>query len=121
MMRNIRIGAVFPQKEIGSDPFLIKNFTQEVTRTASQVSINWVRQQQPRAMIIPILGERNPEQLEDNMACLEWELNEEHLQKLDKAIQSSYDIPLDWLSGAGNVIYGKTLEKIDTHKPFPLR
>ncbi len=93
----------------------------EVERTPSQVAINWVRQQQEWAQIVPILGARTLPQLEDNMACLEWELSGEHLQRLDEASKIVYDFPLGWLAGAKPYIYGKTFEKIDSHRALPLR
>ncbi len=92
----------------------------EVERSPSQVAINWVRQQQPRALIVPILGARTAAQLEDSMACLEWTLSEEQLNKLDEASKIDYGFPLVWLDGATPYIFGATLNQIDTHRNFPL-
>jgi aryl-alcohol dehydrogenase-like predicted oxidoreductase len=92
----------------------------EVDHSASQVAINWVRHQQPRALIIPILGARTLVQLEDNLGSLDWELSDEHLAQLDQASKIDYGFPLGWLSGAAPYVYGATLEKIDTHRSFPL-
>jgi aryl-alcohol dehydrogenase-like predicted oxidoreductase len=92
----------------------------EIGHPPSQVAINWVRQQGRWAQLIPILGARTLTQLKDNLACLEWELADEHLKRLDEASKIVYDFPLGWLAGARPNIYGKTLEKIDTHRDFPL-
>jgi aryl-alcohol dehydrogenase-like predicted oxidoreductase len=99
----------------------VETVAKEAGRTPSQVAINWVRQQQERALIIPILGARTREQVEDNLACLEWELSSEQLKRLDEASKISYDFPLGWLEGAREYVYGKTFEKIDPHneRRFP--
>ncbi len=99
---------------------VVQGVASEVGRSTAQVAINWVRQQQHRALIIPILGARNVAQLEDNMACLEWELSEEHLNRLEEASKIEYGFPLGWLSGATPYIFGSTLNQIDTHRDFPV-
>ena len=53
----------------------VKKVAEEAGRPMSQVAINWVRQQQHKAQMIPILGARNLAQLEDNLAVLEWALS----------------------------------------------
>lgn len=93
----------------------------EVDRPNSQVAINWVRQQQHWALIIPILGARTLDQLKDNLACLEWQLAEEQLQRLNEASKIDYGFPLGWLAGAHPYIYGKTLEMIDSHRNFQIQ
>ena len=40
---------------------------------------------------------------------------EEQLGRLDQASKIDYDFPLGWLEGAGEYIYGQTLEQIDPH------
>ena len=49
--------------------------TEEINRTPSQVAINWVRQQQLKAQIIPNLGARTIDQLKDNMSVLDFDLS----------------------------------------------
>jgi aryl-alcohol dehydrogenase-like predicted oxidoreductase len=101
---------------------VVQAVAEETGRTASQVAINWVRQQQERAQIIPILGVRTLAQLKDNLACLEWQLTREQLQRLAEASKISLDFPLGWLEGAREYIYGKTFEQIDPHneRRFPV-
>lgn len=86
----------------------------------SQVAINWVRQQQQRAQIIPILGTRTMEQLEDNLAVLEWELTPTHLAQLDEVSQIEHGFPRDFVEGAARqFIFGKTFDLIDnTHRTY---
>lgn len=100
----------------------IQQVADEVGRTPSQVAINWVRQQQRRAQIIPILGARTLAQLEDNLAALEWELSAEQLEQLDEVSKIEYGFPRDFLEGgAKTYIFGKTFEMIDNHRGNPAR
>jgi aryl-alcohol dehydrogenase-like predicted oxidoreductase len=57
----------------------------EVGQTPAQVAINWVRQQQDRSQIIPIIGARTLAQLKDNLACLAFELSQAQLDQLSQA------------------------------------
>ena len=99
----------------------IQAVAREAERTPAQVAINWVRQQQSQAQIIPILGARTVEQLEDNLACLEWELSPDHLERLSDASKITLDFPLAWLNGAKENVYGQTFDLIDQHpvRRFP--
>ncbi len=55
----------------------------EIGHTASQVAINWVRQQSPQ--IIPILGARRESQVVDNLGVLDFSLDAAQLQRLAEA------------------------------------
>ena len=89
---------------------------QETGRSMAQVAINWARQQQHRALIIPILGARTPEQLQDNLAVLEWELDDGQLSRLDEASKIPLGFPHNFLEG-NPYVFGATYEKIDNHHP----
>lgn len=99
----------------------VQTVAQESGRSVSQTAINWVRQQQERAQIIPILGARSLAQLQDNLACLEWQLSSEQLRRLSDASKITHDFPLDWLEGAREYVYGKTFDQVDPHneRRFP--
>ncbi len=56
---------------------------EEMGCTPSQVAINWVCQQ--GGNIIPLIGTRSLEQLQDNLAALEHPLGAEQLARLDAA------------------------------------
>ncbi|MEO0561365.1 MAG: aldo/keto reductase [Chloroflexota bacterium] len=94
----------------------------EVERPASQVAINWVRQQQNKAQIIPIIGVRKMTQLDDNLAALEWELTDEQLTRLDKVSAIDLGFPQSFIT-ANPFIYGDTYDTIDDHRgqlPVPV-
>lgn len=52
----------------------------ELGRPASQVALNWVRQQPGNPL--PILGARSAAQLRDNLGCLDFQLSDAHLAEL---------------------------------------
>jgi len=55
--------------------------------TLSQLSLAWVMR---NSSVIPIVGLRNAEQLEDNMGALNVELNEHDLKRIDEIAPSPY-------------------------------
>jgi aryl-alcohol dehydrogenase-like predicted oxidoreductase len=88
----------------------------EIGRSPSQVAINWVRQQP--GVLIPMLGATKPSQLEDNLAALEFELNEAQLARLDAVSAIDLGFPHDFLASdeIRNLVYGGTFEQIDNHR-----
>jgi aryl-alcohol dehydrogenase-like predicted oxidoreductase len=93
----------------------VKKVSKEVGRPMSQVAINWVRQQQNKAQMIPILGARNAEQLQDNLSVLEWQLSDEQLKRLDEASAIDLGFPHGFLEG-NHYIFGATFDQIDNHR-----
>jgi aryl-alcohol dehydrogenase-like predicted oxidoreductase len=90
----------------------VKKIAEETGRSMAQVAINWARQQQHRAAIIPILGARSAAQLEDNLAVLEWQLSADQLERLDAVSQLELGFPHGFLDG-NRYIFGATFDKID--------
>jgi aryl-alcohol dehydrogenase-like predicted oxidoreductase len=92
----------------------------DLDRSPAQVAINWVRQQQQRAQIIPIVGARTASHLRDNLACLEFELAEEHLRRLDALTAIKPGFPHDFLASdhVRGLIFGETFALIDNHHRF---
>lgn len=85
---------------------------EETDKPPAQVAINWVRQQQHRAQIIPILGARTIPQMQDNLDCLSWELTQEQLDRLDKA--SDFELGFPWSFSYNNpFVYGNTRDSLD--------
>lgn len=92
----------------------VVKIAQKVGRSPSQVAINWVRQQQQRAQIIPILGARSLAQLQDNMAALEWTLTQAQLDRLTKVSAIKLGFPHDFLPRS-RFVFGNTYDLIDNH------
>ncbi|MDY6911912.1 MAG: aldo/keto reductase [Chloroflexota bacterium] len=83
----------------------------EIGCTPAQVAINWVRQQNER--IIPIIGSRTLEQLEDNLKCLEFELGTEQFDRLDESSKPELGFPHEFLKMVQPMITGsKQIRKI---------
>jgi len=66
----------------------VTKIAQEVGKTPSQVSLNWVMQ---RPSMIPILGARNLQQLQDNLEALQFTLSAEHMNRLN--VVSAPELP----------------------------
>jgi aryl-alcohol dehydrogenase-like predicted oxidoreductase len=93
----------------------------EIGRTASQVAINWVRQQPSRTPIIPILGARAERQLREDLGCLDFELSANHLSRLNAANHLNPGFPHDFLASdhVHGLIHGQTYPLIDDHRRNP--
>jgi aryl-alcohol dehydrogenase-like predicted oxidoreductase len=91
----------------------VVGLAEEIGRSPAQVAINWVRQQ--RGTIIPIIGTRTETQLKDNLGCLDFELTQEHLDRLSEASPIDLGFPRSFLE-SGHVrelIFGETHDLID--------
>ena len=73
-----------------------------------------MRAQQHRAAIVPILGARTRDQLENNLAALDFDLRPDELDRLDAVSRIELGFPHDF--GAARLAYGDTRELIDDHR-----
>jgi aryl-alcohol dehydrogenase-like predicted oxidoreductase len=82
----------------------------------SQVALSWVRQQP--GVIIPILGAKKLSQLKDNLGCLEVELSQNDLARLERVSKIEMGFPHDFLSSPAiqDIVYGGTHDQIDNHR-----
>src|SRR5262249_48930421 len=85
----------------------------EVERSPSQVALRWLLQR-PLACI-PIIGGRKLSQIEDNLRCVDFTLNDRHIQRLDEASHIELGFPHDFLKGptVRDFAFGGWLAKID--------
>jgi aryl-alcohol dehydrogenase-like predicted oxidoreductase len=81
----------------------------------AQVAIAWVRAQQRRAAIVPIVGSRRREQIEDSLGAVEVELTSEELDRLDDAGAIELGFPHDF--PGRTMAYGDTYTRIDSDRP----
>ncbi|TQM02261.1 aldo/keto reductase [Pseudonocardia kunmingensis] len=79
--------------------------------SAVQVAIGWVRAQQRRASIVPIIGARTAAQLSGGLAALDLELTGDELERLDKVSATPPGFPHDFVGR--HLAYGDTLDLID--------
>ncbi|HEX2127020.1 MAG TPA: aldo/keto reductase, partial [Thermoleophilaceae bacterium] len=64
--------------------------------TPSQAALAWLRSRAPAA-VIPILGARTADQLAESLGCLDVELSDDHLARLDEASAVEMGFPHDFL------------------------
>jgi aryl-alcohol dehydrogenase-like predicted oxidoreductase len=99
----------------------VKAIADETGCSRSQVALNWVRQQQDRAVMIPIIGARTAVQLQDNLGCLDWTLSPEQVQRLSDVSRIDYGFSRDMVEKElGQYVYGKTFDLIDNHRGYPV-
>jgi aryl-alcohol dehydrogenase-like predicted oxidoreductase len=62
---------------------------EETGRTPAQVALRWLLQQP--VVTAPIIGARTPDQLEDNLGAIGWELSDQHMERLTSVSQEFAD------------------------------
>jgi aryl-alcohol dehydrogenase-like predicted oxidoreductase len=87
-----------------------------IGKTPAQVALNWLCRQP--GVVIPILGARRLSQLKDNLACVEFTLDKEHLNKLNEVSRIELGFPHDFFANekVQNFAYGGMRELIDNHR-----
>jgi aryl-alcohol dehydrogenase-like predicted oxidoreductase len=98
----------------------VSKISKEIGRSPAQVALNWIRRQMlPRqSKIIPIIGSRRESQIKDNLACLDYELSNELIQRLNEISKIELGFPHDFLNSEmiKEIIYGGTYSSIHDHR-----
>ena len=92
----------------------------EIERSPAQVALRWLLQRS--VPCIPIIGGRKRSQIEDNLRCLEFTLNEQQVKRLDQASHVDLGFPHDFLRSptVRDFAFGGWLGKIDNpNDPAP--
>jgi aryl-alcohol dehydrogenase-like predicted oxidoreductase len=88
--------------------------------TSAQVATAWVRQRGQQ--LIPIVGVRTLEQLQDLLGSLDVDLPAEHRARLDEATRIELGFPYDLLRGPqGQMLYGDLEPQIELPVAAPYR
>ncbi|MDX1707797.1 MAG: aldo/keto reductase, partial [Desulfobacterales bacterium] len=89
-----------------------------IGKTAAQVALNWLRQQP--GVMIPIIGARRLSQLKDNLACLEFTLEKEHMRRLTEVSRIELGFPHDFFTNelVQNFAFGGMRDLIENHRQF---
>jgi aryl-alcohol dehydrogenase-like predicted oxidoreductase len=87
----------------------VADVARELGLRDSVVALAWLRAQ---GGVIPILGARTAQQLADNLACLDTELPEAALARLDQASHVARGFPHDFLASA-DFIFGGMSDRLD--------
>jgi aryl-alcohol dehydrogenase-like predicted oxidoreductase len=87
-----------------------------IGKTPAQVALTWLRQQP--GVVIPIIGARRLSQLKDNMACVDFVLEEVHQQKLNEISRIELGFPHDFFANemVQNFAFGGMRDSIDNHR-----
>ncbi|MFA6981106.1 MAG: aldo/keto reductase [Ignavibacteriaceae bacterium] len=90
----------------------VVSIANEVGCSAGNVALNWIRKQS--GTIIPIVGARKEEQIIDNLNCLNFDLTEEQMKRLDAISKIDLGFPHDFLKSevVKEVVFGGTKDKI---------
>lgn len=88
----------------------------EIGRTPPQVALSWVRQQP--GVIIPIIGAKTLPQIQDNLACVDFKLSDEHLQRLSDVSKIELGFPHDFLAedDIQDLVFAGTYAQLDNHR-----
>jgi aryl-alcohol dehydrogenase-like predicted oxidoreductase len=80
----------------------------EIGRTPAQVALAWLLHQP--GSVIPLIGARRVEQLDDNLGCLDVELSAEQLERLDKPGRIDLGFPHDLITSPAllDQVHGST-------------
>ena len=94
----------------------VVKIAREINRTPAQVALNWIIQQP--GVIIPIIGAKNLNQLNDNLLSAEFRLDPKHLQELDEVSQIDLGFPHAFLQKPDikQRLFGNTAELIHNHR-----
>jgi aryl-alcohol dehydrogenase-like predicted oxidoreductase len=102
----------------------VQAIAEEANRTPSQIALNWIRQRKDvhkdKEVIIPIIGARTGAQINDNLGCLDFELTQEQLKRLDENSKIQLGFPYDFISESDSAnmtfLFGNTFSLIDNHR-----
>lgn len=91
----------------------VRRIAEETGRRPVEVALNWLRQNN----IIPIFGARTVAQVRENMACVEFELTPEHMQRLNQVGKIPLGYPHAFLNNkmVRNFVYGNKTIKSPRH------
>ncbi|MGD1971181.1 MAG: aldo/keto reductase [Desulfobacterales bacterium] len=94
----------------------VVQIAEAIDKTPAQVALNWLRQQS--GVVIPIIGARRLSQLKDNLACVEFSLDEEKLRRLNDVSQIELGFPHDFFTNelVQNFVFGGMRDFIDNHR-----
>lgn len=88
----------------------VSGLARDLGRTPSQVALNWLRAQPG---VIPLLGARTLAQLEDNLGCLAFSLEAEHVAALEELTRPPLPYPHKFLQANREVISVGYRSRID--------
>ena len=91
----------------------VLEIAREIGKSPAQVALNWLRNR-PNS-VIPIIGARRLSQLRDNLACVDFNLTGEQLQRLDNISAISLGFPQELLASqfVRDILLGGVAAQLD--------
>ncbi|TRU84835.1 MAG: aldo/keto reductase [Microcystis novacekii Mn_MB_F_20050700_S1] len=91
----------------------VLEIAREIEKSPAQVALNWLRNR-PNA-VIPLIGARRLSQLQDNLACVDFNLTGEQLQRLDNISAISLGFPQELLASqfVRDILLGGVAAQLD--------
>lgn len=91
----------------------VLEIAREIEKSPAQVALNWLRNR-PNS-VIPIIGARKLSQLQDNLACVDFNLTGEQLQRLDNISAISLGFPHELLASqfVRDILLGGVAAQLD--------
>lgn len=88
-----------------------------IGRTPAQIALAWLLHQP--GSIVPLIGARRVEQVDDNLGCLDVELDAEQLERLDEASRVDKGFPHDFIASAAilDQVHGNTHSRLAAQQP----
>lgn len=97
---------------------IVEETARALGKSPSQVALNWLLGRQDGGVLIPIVGARTVQHLQDNLGCMDFSLPPEHRQTLDSASTVERGFPYDFLElePVRALVYGDVLAQIENHR-----
>jgi aryl-alcohol dehydrogenase-like predicted oxidoreductase len=91
----------------------VLEIAREIEKSPAQVALNWLRNR--TNSVIPLIGARKLSQLQDNLACLDFNLTGEHRQRLDNISAISLGFPHELLASqfVRDILLGGVAAQLD--------
>ncbi|MBD2624616.1 aldo/keto reductase [Microcystis flos-aquae FACHB-1344] len=91
----------------------VLEIAREIEKSPAQVALNWLRNR--TNAVIPIIGARKLSQLQDNLACVDFNLTGEQLQRLDNISAISLGFPHELLASqfVRDILLGGVAAQLD--------
>ncbi|MGH2849531.1 MAG: aldo/keto reductase [Solirubrobacteraceae bacterium] len=88
----------------------------EIAATPAQVALGWLRSRP--GVVIPIIGARSAQQLQENLAAAEVSLDAAQLARLEAATAPALGYPYEFLrwAAASSYTFGEGYAKLDQHR-----
>ena len=93
---------------------VVEDVADDLGATSAQVAIAWTIARSPA--VHPIVGARRLDQLVDNLAAVDCQLDAESLRRLDDASAISLGFPHDFIRDTASFVYGAAGERVLTRR-----